>query len=86
MNFTFFYLFSNLLFTLFFKKIIIVIDLEVDEDDVVEDGGVVGDVALEELYLGHGDELLLDEALVEAAYPRPLSPGPRLLRPWLFIL
>ena len=38
--------------------------LEVNEDDVVEDGGVVGDVALEELYLGHGDELLLDEALV----------------------
>ena len=52
----------------------------------MEDGGVVGDVALEELYLGHGDELLLDEALVEAAYPRPLSPGPRLLRPRLFVL
>ena len=32
--------------------------LEVDEDDVVEDGGVVGHVALKELYLGHGDQVL----------------------------
>ena len=53
--------------------------LEVDEDDVVEDGGVVGHVALEELDLGDGDEVLHQEALVQAPYPSPLTPGASLL-------
>ena len=32
--------------------------LEVNKDDVVEDGGMVGHVALEKLDLGDGDEVL----------------------------
>ena len=48
----------------------------------MEDGGVVGHVALEELDLGDGDEVLHQEALVEAAYPSPLTPGASLLTAW----
>ena len=45
----------------------------------MEDGGVIGHMALEELYLGDGDEILHQEALVQAAYPGPLTPGASLL-------
>ena len=53
--------------------------LEVNKDDVVEDGGMVGHVALEKLDLGDGDEVLHYEALVQTSNPCPLTPGASLL-------
>ena len=55
--------------------------LEVDQDDVVEDGSVVGQVALQELYLVDLDPLVLTEVMVEGPDARPVPPGPRLLAP-----
>ena len=47
--------------------------LEVDQDDVVEDGAVVGEVALQELYLGHRHQLLRHQVL--ANQRRVLQPA-----------
>ena len=47
----------------------------------MEDGCVIGDVTLKELYPGDLDHLLLAEVLVQCANASPLPPRPRLLCP-----
>ena len=49
-------------------------DLQVDEDDVMEDSGVVGDMTLEELYPGDRDHVLHAEVLVQCPDASPLPP------------